>query len=167
MADAVTTQLLQDGDRVAVLKFTNVSDGTGESAVTKLDLSADLAVHSRSGLAPNRVSIRRIVHNCSGMQVQIIWEGTTDNSVAWVCSGIDDHDFEQEGPLRNNAPGDLRTGDILFTTLNHSSNDTYSVVLELVKKYQPLPLPAFYGDDAVGEDTVLLDVGEKYYFDQT
>ena len=35
MADAVTSQTIQDGQRKAVLKFTNISDGTGESAVTK------------------------------------------------------------------------------------------------------------------------------------
>lgn len=36
MADVVTTQTIQDGQRKAVMKFTNVSDGTGESAVAKL-----------------------------------------------------------------------------------------------------------------------------------
>ena len=40
MADTVTSQTIQDGERVAVLKFTNVSDGTGESAVKKVDVSA-------------------------------------------------------------------------------------------------------------------------------
>ena len=35
MADVVTTQTIQDGQRKAVMKFTNVSDGTGESAVVK------------------------------------------------------------------------------------------------------------------------------------
>ena len=40
MADAVTSQTIQDGERVAVMRFTNVSDGTGESAVKKVDVSA-------------------------------------------------------------------------------------------------------------------------------
>ena len=40
MADAVTSQTIQDGQRKAVLKFTNASDGTGESAVKKVDVSA-------------------------------------------------------------------------------------------------------------------------------
>ena len=40
MADAVTSQTIQDGERTAVLRFTNVSDGTGESAVKKVDVSA-------------------------------------------------------------------------------------------------------------------------------
>ena len=30
MADAVTSQTIQDGDRIAVMKFTNISDGSGE-----------------------------------------------------------------------------------------------------------------------------------------
>ena len=40
MADAVTTQTLADGDRIAIMKFTNISDGSGESAVTKVDVSS-------------------------------------------------------------------------------------------------------------------------------
>ena len=45
MADAVTSQTLVDGDKTAVLKFTNISDGSGESAVKKVDVSA-LATNS-------------------------------------------------------------------------------------------------------------------------
>ena len=40
MADAVTSQTLVDGHQTAVLKFTNISDGSGESAVKKVDVSA-------------------------------------------------------------------------------------------------------------------------------
>lgn len=36
MADAVASQTIQDGPRKAIFKFTNVSDGTGESAVKRL-----------------------------------------------------------------------------------------------------------------------------------
>ena len=44
MADAVATQTIQDGERNAVLRFTNVSDGTGESNVVKLDFDASTNV---------------------------------------------------------------------------------------------------------------------------
>ena len=37
MADTVASQTIQDGSKTAVLKFTNISDGTGESAVIKVD----------------------------------------------------------------------------------------------------------------------------------
>ena len=36
MADTVTSQTILDGERNCVMKFTNVSDGTGESAVVKI-----------------------------------------------------------------------------------------------------------------------------------
>ena len=39
MADAVTATTVQDGDRNAVIYCTNTSDGTGESAVTKVAVS--------------------------------------------------------------------------------------------------------------------------------
>ena len=58
MADTVTSQTIQDGERVAVLKFTNESDGTGEAAVKKVDVSA-LTTNSR-GEACTSVSIARI-----------------------------------------------------------------------------------------------------------
>ena len=40
MADAVTSQTLSDGGKTAVVKLTNISDGTGESSVAKVDVSA-------------------------------------------------------------------------------------------------------------------------------
>ena len=39
MVDAVATQTIQDGQKMVVQKFTNVSDGTGEDAVVKVDVS--------------------------------------------------------------------------------------------------------------------------------
>ena len=39
MADAVTSQTIVDGEKTVVQKFTNISDGTGESAVVKVDVS--------------------------------------------------------------------------------------------------------------------------------
>ena len=55
MADAVTSQTIQDGERKAVLKFTNASDGTGESAVKKVDVSA--LTSNSAGLSCSAVTI--------------------------------------------------------------------------------------------------------------
>ena len=57
MADAVTSQTIVDGERNCVMKFTNVSDGTGESAVKKVDVSA-LATNSK-GQTCTKVKIQR------------------------------------------------------------------------------------------------------------
>ena len=49
MADAVTSQTIVDGDRNCIMKFTNVSDGTGKTAVAKVDVSA-LSANSKEKL---------------------------------------------------------------------------------------------------------------------
>ena len=54
MADTVTSQTIQDGGKTAVLKFTNESDGSGESSVKKVDVSA-LAADSLQRMGYNRV----------------------------------------------------------------------------------------------------------------
>ena len=59
MADAVTTQTIIDGPREAVLKFTNVSDGTGESAVAKIDVST-LSAQPGTQAACNKFTIDEI-----------------------------------------------------------------------------------------------------------
>ena len=80
MADAVTSQTLIDGDRYAVMKFTNVSDGSGESAVTKVDVSAlqPLASNTAAQKTCTGVSIERIWWQCIGMKVQILFDASSD-----------------------------------------------------------------------------------------
>lgn len=127
MADAVTSQTLVDGARNAVMKFTNISDGTGESAVTKVDVSA------LSG-APSGVRIDRITVATFGMGVDILWDATADALAFHVpADTVDCFDFAHFGGITNNA-GSGKTGDIKFTTVGHTSGDRYSIILELVKE---------------------------------
>lgn len=127
MADTVTSQTLVDGARNAVMKFTNQSDGTGESAVDKVTPS------SLSG-APGTVTIKRIRFSTVGMGVLILWDATTD-VLAWaIPADVDGEiDFSPFGGLENNA-GSGKTGKIQFTTVGHSSGDAYSIVLEMTKE---------------------------------
>ena len=39
MADALTSQVIQDGGRTAVLKYTNISDGSGQANAVLVDVS--------------------------------------------------------------------------------------------------------------------------------
>lgn len=128
MADAVTTQILLDGAKNAVLKFTNVSDGTGESAVTKVDVS------TLSG-APTEVRIDKIWYSTDGMAVRVLWDATAD-VVAWLIptSQSDTIDFTCFGGINNNAGSGI-TGDIQFTTVGHTSGDTYSIILWVSKLF--------------------------------
>jgi len=133
MADAVTSQTIIDGERNCVMKFTNVSDGTGESAVAKVDVSA-LASNS-AGIACSEVRVMRVSHAVVGMSVQLFLDATSNVLLMELAESSNGHmDFKDFGGLPNNA-GSGKTGDILFTTKGHSSGDTYSIVLEMVKVY--------------------------------
>jgi hypothetical protein len=44
------------------------------------------------------------------------------------------HDYSDFSGIPNNAGSGI-TGDLDFTTVGHSSGDTYMIVLELIKSY--------------------------------
>ena len=133
MADAVATQTLLDGERVAIMKFTNLSDGTGESKVLKVDVST--LTSSASGTACNGVTITKIHASTHGLEVQIYWDATTD-VFCWCVPQNSTYtmDFEKFGGLTNNAGAGV-TGDVLFSTADASAGDFYTIVLEMVKSY--------------------------------
>ena len=137
MADAVTSQTLVDTDKRAVIKLTNLSDGSGESAVKKVDVSA-LNSHP-DGTACSRVTIDQIWYDVGGMRVSLEWNAST-NVVAMVLGGsaaagnVHGHmDFRSFGGIKNNASSP--TGDIDFTTSGHTNLDHYTVILEMRKQY--------------------------------
>jgi hypothetical protein len=123
MADAVASQTLFNGSRNLVVKLTNLSDGTGESAVVKVDVSA---------FSLSEVMIEKIHYNVSGMVATLLWDATTDVKIMDL-EGSGCFDFSGFGGLWNNA-GSGVTGDILLTTTGHTAGDSYFIILEMVKK---------------------------------
>jgi len=133
MADAVTSQTILDGERLFIGKFTNISDGTGETGVVKIDVST-LAPNA-SGLACNGVKINKIWASTHGLEVRILFDATTD-AFAWMITQqtFYEMDFSSFGGLSNNAGAGV-TGDVLFTTIDASAGDMYTIVLECIKTY--------------------------------
>lgn len=133
MADAVTSQTILDGERLFIAKFTNISDGTGETAVLKIDVST-LAPNSFN-LACNGVKLNKIYATTHGMEVRILWDATTD-VFAWQIPQNTNYlmDLSSFGGIPNNASTGV-TGDVLFTTADASSGDMYTIVLECIKTY--------------------------------
>ena len=133
MADAVTSQTILDGERLFIAKFTNISDGTGETAVVKIDVST-LAPNSFN-LACNGVKLNKIYATTHGMEVRILWDASTD-VFAWMIPQNTNYlmDLSSFGGIPNNAGAGV-TGDVLFTTADASSGDMYTIVLECIKTY--------------------------------
>ena len=103
------------------------------SAVAKVDVST--LGTDNAGRSCSEVRILRISHAIVGMSVQLFFNASTNVLVAELAESSNGHmDFKSFGGMPNNA-GSGKNGDILFTTKGHSSGDTYSIVLEMVKVY--------------------------------
>ena len=123
MADAVTSQTLIDGERLVIMKFTNISDSTGESAVLKVDVSALTA--SATGAVCDRVTVTKIYISTHGMEVPFFLSAPNTTQTL---------DMSSFGGITNNGGAGV-TGDIRFSTADASSGDTYWCILEMVKGY--------------------------------
>ena len=69
------------------------------------------------------------------MKVSLLFDASTD--VLAIQLGENQsghHDYTKFGGIPNNA-GSGVTGDINFTSVNHSSGDTYTIILYLRKNY--------------------------------
>jgi hypothetical protein len=139
MADAVTSQtILDDGGKNLIMKFTNISDGTGESAVAKIDVSA-LTSSAITGQACNRVVLNKIWFSNVGMGFSLYWNASTN---MFICQApkdwTDTWDFTQSSQNLPGIPNNAGTGingDLLLTTNDHTSGDTYSIVIWANKGY--------------------------------
>ena len=138
MADAVTSQTLYDavGSKHAIVKFTNISDGSGEASVKKIDVSALSA--GRDGTACSKVDIEKIWYDIAGMRVDIEWAATT-NVKSLVLGGsaaagnVQGHlNFSEFGGIKNTEASGY-DGDVDLTTSGHTNLDHYTIILELRK----------------------------------
>lgn len=137
MADTVTSQILLNGPRHLVMRFTNVSDGTGETNVQKVDAasSANGVIVQGQALTPGvHLKVTKAVYDIKGMGLRIQWAATTDQDML-VLGGYGTMDFHDIGGIQN--PGTVAlsgaTGSIDFTTIGAASGATYTVVLHMTK----------------------------------
>jgi len=138
MADVVTTQTIADTVGVkTVMKFTNISDGSGETLVTKMDASA-LNFLSEDA---NRViaKIYWAVNTTNGKSgIELLWAGSgtsSANATIGFFSGTGFHDYFVAGnSIPNNATLTANTspaGDILLSTKGFVAGDNYTIILEI------------------------------------
>jgi hypothetical protein len=128
MADAVATQTIADTSGVKfVIKMTNVSDGTGETLVKKVDAS-ELTFMTEDG---NR-KISRVWYSVntsnSKSAIELVWDGAT-NSTALLLGGNGYMDLRTAGnEVVNNST--TPTGDVLLSTKNFALGDNYTIIAE-------------------------------------
>ena len=134
MADVVTSQTLVDTTGTkTVMKFTNISDGSGETLVTKMDASA--LTFMTEDATKSVAKLWWAVNTTNGKSgVELLWAGTTNSTIGFF-SGTGHHDYYTAGnAIPNNATLTANTspaGDILISTKGFVAGDNYTIILEV------------------------------------
>lgn len=114
------------GTRKWIVQLMCLSDGTGESAVRKIDIST---LFLPDGSTPTRSIIEKIEYDASGYTaLRLYWDRTPPETIAFLGgSGSAELDYTNEGG--NVDPGEAGdgTGDIMLTTTGYTSGDSYNI----------------------------------------
>ena len=134
MADAVTSQTIVDTSGTkTVMKFTNISDGSGETLVTKMNASA--LTFMTEDATKKIAKIWWAINTTNGKSgVELLWAGTTNSTIGFF-SGTGYHDYFTSGnSIPNNATLTANTspaGDVLISTKGFVAGDNYTIILEV------------------------------------
>jgi len=138
MVDVVTSQTLVDTTGTkTVIKFTNISDGSGETLVTKMDSSA--LTFMTEDATKKVAKIWWSINTTNGKSgVELLWAGSgtsSANATIGFFSGTGYHDYFTAGnSIPNNATLTANTspaGDVLLSTKGFVSGDNYTIILEV------------------------------------
>jgi hypothetical protein len=128
MADTVNTQVIHSGSRRYAVHLTNESDGTGESAVTKIDISTLIGP---DGTAPSYTVVEEVRYNVVGFNYVVLeWAHTTNDEIAVCGTGADYMDFTGLGGLVD-PKSTGGTGDIVLTTDGGGDGSGYDITIVL------------------------------------
>ncbi len=141
MADTVDIQYIyppnHDGGtnpvptRRVVVNFAGISDGTGETEVTKIRLT-DLLKHD--GSTPTRTTVEKITATITGMTILLAWDRTPDAEIKLLGSGQHVYDYTFAGGFVDPGEAGDRTGDIMLSSLYADTGDSYDIILTLKLK---------------------------------
>ena len=134
MADTVSTQIIQDGSKQAIIKVTAVVGNTDVVTSTMVDVSS-LSVDPVSRRPCTGAVLAKLVYVGVGVGVKLEWDATAnvlifDLPVNWT----EEYDFTAFTGIPNNA-GAGKTGDIVATTVAPSAGDTYTFIFTVNKQY--------------------------------
>lgn len=127
MANAVTTQILIDGDRNAVVKIVGLLDTANYANTTVIDPASFLPV-------PTDFRVDQIDYSISSqLSVQLLWDATTDDVMVALYGAQKIKAGCDYGGLTNPRSAGV-TGKInLLTTGWASGTQTFTLVIQLVK----------------------------------
>jgi hypothetical protein len=139
VADTVTARITHQSPREVRVHLTNLSDGTGETNVVKVDKSTLTA--STSGAEAAKLALEYAGWNIQGFAyVKLSWDLASDETIA-VLTGSGSEDFaDRVFPPRGYAGGDGdqssvggSPGDVLLTAPAGAASGSYDIRLHFRK----------------------------------
>lgn len=130
MADTVDTKVIRNATGHYVVRLTNESDGTGESGVTKVDIST---LVTAAGATATYSKVERIEYSVWGFNYVVLrWDHTTDDEIAVLKgNGVIDTSIDG-GMVDPRSAGD--TGDVKLTTDGGADGSGYDITLYMRMK---------------------------------
>lgn len=140
MADATTIQVLENGNQWYRAKFTNFSDGTGETAVVKVDPTSSgalgVVIQGQTLYPGTHLKLMEMSYTVSGMTLLIQWDASMKQDM-WYLQGYGSYNFRKRGglyvPQSAGAPVTGATGKVLFTTEGAAGGSSYTVDMTFKK----------------------------------
>ena len=132
MADTVSVTVIEDGPRNYIIHLVGLSDGTGETDVTKVDISTLGGPNPANGQPPASLAIKDIQYDIQGYtSITLAFGATADETFARLTLAS----LTEFEPLLNADRGAAGfTGDIILTSNGAILGGTYDIVLRMVKQ---------------------------------
>lgn len=126
MATAVSSKVLFNGRRKYSVSLFGEDDGTGETGVTKVDIST---LTGPDGTAPTSIAVEEIWWDVQGItKVELYFDKTSTDERIQICSGQGYADFRPYGGLVPTAAAG--TNDIILDSAANNGG-TYSITINL------------------------------------
>jgi hypothetical protein len=138
MADIVTVTQLHDGPRYCEYEFTNESDGTGESAVKKIDLTNLVGSNGALTGGDPVTSLTFIDGDWEVIgfnYVTVLWDRQAEDKLCLLATNTGKVDYFSTGGKPDPARDLDGTGNILLTIDGATDGDSYRIRMRFRKKY--------------------------------
>ena len=117
MAAVATQQIIANGPRNLVLKYT-IAGTTGDLTASKMvDISA-----LDAALGVNGLTLMSAQWALTGCSANLLWDATTDVPIIECSAGEGSQDYSKFGGIKNNAAAANATGDVMITTTGYTGS---------------------------------------------
>jgi len=133
MAATATQQVINDGPRNLVLKYT-IAGTTGDITATKLVDASTFNDKNGNAVGANGLKLMAVQSSLTGFSAKLSWDATTDVDLIELPTDQEySVDFTEIGGITDNG-GSGSTGDVMITTTGYTASGDGGVIVLYFKK---------------------------------